>query len=119
MVAVSEGMNLGVKLGMDPSVLAGIINTSSGRCWSSDTYNPCPGVMAAVPSSRGYTGGFGVDLMKKDMGLALMAASQAGQKLPLGELSNDLYTAISQSGNGNKDFSYIYEHLRTLKEQAK
>jgi hypothetical protein len=31
------------RLGMDPKVLAGILNTSTGRCWSSDTYNPCPG----------------------------------------------------------------------------
>ena len=38
------GMNLGVKLGMDPKILAGIVNTSSGRCWSSDTYNPVPGM---------------------------------------------------------------------------
>ena len=40
MIGVSEAMNVGVKLGMDPSVLASVINTSSGRCWSSDTYNP-------------------------------------------------------------------------------
>jgi hypothetical protein len=24
---------------MDPKVLAGVMNTSTGRCWSSDTYN--------------------------------------------------------------------------------
>ena len=45
MIAVSEGMALGKTLGIDPAVLAGIVNTSSGRCWSSDTYNPCPGVL--------------------------------------------------------------------------
>jgi 3-hydroxyisobutyrate dehydrogenase len=44
---------------MDPKVLAGVMNTSTGRCWSSDTYNPCPGVISTAPSSRGYTGGFG------------------------------------------------------------
>ena len=65
MTAVSEAMNLGVELGIDPAVLAGIVNTSSGRCWSSDTYNPVPGVMPNVPSSKGYVGGFGVDLMLK------------------------------------------------------
>jgi 3-hydroxyisobutyrate dehydrogenase len=53
-------MNLGVKLGLDPKILAGIFNTSSARCWSSDTYNPVPGVMEGVPASKGYTGGFGV-----------------------------------------------------------
>ena len=45
MLGVSEAMNLGVKLGMDRNKLAGIFNTSTSRCWSSDTYNPCPGVM--------------------------------------------------------------------------
>lgn len=33
------------RLGLDKKVLAGILNTSSGRCWSSDTYNPVPGVI--------------------------------------------------------------------------
>jgi len=36
MIGVAEAMRLGVKLGMDAKVLAGIINTSSGRCWSSE-----------------------------------------------------------------------------------
>ena len=54
MIAASETMNLGVKLGMDPKLLASIINTSSGRCWSTDTYNPVPNVMPNVPSSRDY-----------------------------------------------------------------
>jgi 3-hydroxyisobutyrate dehydrogenase len=64
-IGVSEAFNLGVKLGVDPKIIASVVNSSSGRCWSSDTYNPCPGVMDKVPSSRGYTGGFGSALMKK------------------------------------------------------
>eukprot|EP01080_Neovahlkampfia_damariscottae_P010300 gene10300-2717_t len=76
MAAVSESMILGTNLGMDPKILAGIINSSTGRCWSSDTYNPYPGVMEGVPSSRGYTGGFGSKLMLKDIGLALEAILQ-------------------------------------------
>ncbi|WP_323123808.1 3-hydroxyisobutyrate dehydrogenase, partial [Burkholderia alba] len=74
MAGVSEAMALGVALGIDPKVLGGIINTSTGRCWSSDTYNPYPGVIDTAPSSRGYTGGFGTDLMLKDLGLANDAA---------------------------------------------
>ena len=65
MIGVSEAMNLGIRLGLDPSMMAEIINTSSGRCWSSDTYNPCPGVMPGVPSSNNYQGGFGTALMAK------------------------------------------------------
>ena len=42
------------RLGLDPKVLAGIVNTSSGRCWSSEVYNPVPGVMPGVPSANDY-----------------------------------------------------------------
>jgi stage V sporulation protein SpoVS len=66
-----EAQALKAASGTDAKVLAGVINSSSGRCWSSDTYNPVPGVMPGVPSSRGYSGGFGSALMAKDLGLAL------------------------------------------------
>ncbi len=39
-----------------------------------------------MPASRGYTGGFGVDLMKKDLGLAVDAARSVDLTLPLGML---------------------------------
>lgn len=54
--------------GLDAKVLASVINTSTGRCWSTDTYNPFPGVMEGVPASRDYEGGFGSALMLKDLG---------------------------------------------------
>lgn len=53
------------RLGLDPKLLAKILNMSSGRCWSSDTYNPVPGVMEGVPSANNYQGGFGTTLMAK------------------------------------------------------
>ena len=107
MIGVSEAMSLGVALGIDPKLLAGIINTSSGRCWSSDTYNPYPGVMENVPASRGYTGGFGADLMLKDLGLATDAAKTAGQPVVLGAAAQQLYQIMSNKGDGGRDFSAI------------
>src|SRR5690606_12359216 len=107
MIGTAEAMNLGVSLGMDPGVLAGIINTSSGRNWSSDTYNPYPGVMDNVPASRGYSGGFGTDLMLKDLGLATEAARQSRQPVILGGLAQQLYQTFSSQGNGALDFSAI------------
>ncbi len=59
------------RLGLDKEVLAKLINTSSGQCWSSQTYNPCPGVVPNVPSSNQYNGGFASELMTKDLLLAL------------------------------------------------
>ncbi|MGO4004088.1 3-hydroxyisobutyrate dehydrogenase [Pseudomonas fluorescens] len=112
MIAVSEAMALGVSLGMDAGVLASIINTSSGRCWSSDTYNPFPGVLENAPAARGYTGGFGTDLMLKDLGLASEAAQQIGQPVLLGAFAQQLYQSFSAQGNGSLDFSAIINMYR-------
>jgi len=116
MLGVSEAMNLGVKLGMDPKKLAGIFNTSTARCWSSDTYNPCPGVIETAPASRGYTGGFGSALMLKDLGLATEAAKTAGVPLALGGLAQQLYSLMVAHGYGGKDFSAFYEYLQNAKK---
>src|SRR5579871_3276883 len=112
MIGVSEAMSLGAALGIDPKVLAGIINSSSGRCWSSDTYNPYPGVMDNVPAARGYTGGFGTDLMLKDLALATDAARRAGQSVVLGAAAQQLYQLWRASGAGGKDFSTIIDLVR-------
>jgi 3-hydroxyisobutyrate dehydrogenase len=112
MIGAAEAMNLGASLGIDPKVLAGIINTSSGRCWSTDTYNPYPGVMDNVPAARGYTGGFGTDLMLKDLGLAADAARQAKQAVPMGAVAQQLYQLWSSRGAGGQDFSSIINLLK-------
>lgn len=112
MVGVAEAMALGVALGMDAKVLAGIINTSSGRCWSSEVYNPFPGVLDNVPAARGYSGGFGSDLMLKDLGLATDAARHARQPVPLGATAQQLYQTFSLQGHGGLDFSAIINLFR-------
>jgi 3-hydroxyisobutyrate dehydrogenase len=107
MIATAEGMTLAAKLGMDPKTFAAIVNTSSGRCWSSDTYNPYPGVLENVPASRGYSGGFGADLMLKDLSLVTDAAKSAKHPVMLGALAQQIYQKHSVDGNGAKDFSSV------------
>jgi 3-hydroxyisobutyrate dehydrogenase len=112
MAGVAESMALGEALGIDPKVLGGILNTSTGRCWSSDTYNPFPGLIETAPSSRGYTGGFGTDLMLKDLGLATEAAKSAKQPAFMGALAQQLYQAMSSRGDGKLDFSAVIRLYR-------
>ncbi|POQ01830.1 3-hydroxyisobutyrate dehydrogenase [Pseudomonas syringae] len=112
MIGVAESMALGNALGIDTEVLAGIINTSTGRCWSSEAYNPWPGIVETAPASRGYSGGFGAELMLKDLGLATEAARAAHQPVVLGAVAQQLYQAMSLRGDGGKDFSAIIEGYR-------
>ncbi|GAB2944684.1 MULTISPECIES: 3-hydroxyisobutyrate dehydrogenase [Aquaspirillum] len=107
MAGTSEALALGVANGLDPKVLSDIIAKSSGRNWATELYNPWPGVMDNVPASREYSGGFGTDLMLKDLGLAEEAAISAKQAIPLGAQARQLYALHSGLGHGGLDFSSI------------
>ena len=109
MIGTSEAIRLGVANGLDPKVVSDVMAKSSGRNWTLDVYNPCPGVAENVPAARGYTGGFGVDLMLKDLGLAVESAGASGASVPLGELARQLYDLHSKTGAGGLDFSSIYK----------
>lgn len=111
MAGTAEALALGVANGLDAHVLSDIMRQSSGRNWALELYNPCPGVMDNVPASRGYSGGFGVDLMLKDLGLAAESARTVQAAVPLGELARNLYALHSQQGAGALDFSSIYSLL--------
>ena len=80
--------------------------------WVLELYNPVPGVMDNVPASRGYSGGFGVDLMLKDLGLAAEAAMSVKSPAPLGELARNLYALHSARGAGALDFYSIIDVLK-------
>jgi 3-hydroxyisobutyrate dehydrogenase len=108
MLGTSEALRLGIANGMDPKVLSDIMSKSSGRNWPLELYNPCPGVMENVPSSKGYVGGFGVDLMLKDLGLAVENAENLDALIPLGKLAQQLYESHSKAGNGQLDFSSVF-----------
>ena len=107
MIGTSEAIALGVANGLDPKVLSEIMRRSSGGNWALEKYNPLPGVMDNVPSSRGYAGGFGTDLMLKDLGLAQENAAAVRASTPLGGLARNLYAAHSLGGNGALDFSSV------------
>lgn len=111
MIGTAEAMALGKRLGMDSNKLAEVMNTSTARCWSSDTYNPVPGVIEGVPATRGYAGGFGSALMAKDLTLALAAGGQVSARLPLGSHAHQLYGLLMEHGLGDKDFGVIYQYL--------
>ena len=49
-----------------------MFSTSTSRCWSVDTYVPVPGILESVPANRDYNGGFGVNLLLKDLGLIIL-----------------------------------------------
>jgi 3-hydroxyisobutyrate dehydrogenase len=109
MAGTSEALQLAIDNGLDPKVMSDIMLQSSGRNWTLELYNPCPNVMPNVPSSNQYQGGFMVDLMRKDLGLAMDTALKSHSTTPMGGLAQSLFSMHSMNGNGARDFSSIFE----------
>ncbi|MGB2075789.1 3-hydroxyisobutyrate dehydrogenase [Pseudoalteromonas sp. SCSIO 43095] len=109
MAGTSEAIQMGINNGLDAKVLSDIMSASSGRNWTLELYNPCPGVMDTAPASNNYKPGFMVDLMAKDLGLAMEAAQQSNSLTPMGSMAKNLYTMMQHQGAGSDDFSAIFK----------
>ncbi|KAI9736440.1 MAG: hypothetical protein M1818_006174 [Claussenomyces sp. TS43310] len=111
-IGTAEAMNLGIKLGLEPKTIGNLINASTGKCWPSEVNNPVAGVVEGAPAERDYSGGFGVALMKKDLGLALIAAQEANATLVLGDKAQEVYETVAEDERfAGKDFSVVYKYL--------
>ncbi|XP_058071616.1 probable 3-hydroxyisobutyrate dehydrogenase, mitochondrial isoform X5 [Magnolia sinica] len=117
MLGVSEAFALGQSLGITASTLTNIFNSSSACCWSSDTYNPVPGVMDGVPSSRNYVGGFSSKLMAKDLELAAVSAEEVGLKCPFSSQAREIYAKLCEEGHEYEDFSCAFRHYYSGKDE--
>jgi 3-hydroxyisobutyrate dehydrogenase len=111
MVAVTEAFALGLAKGVDPNVLFDVMSKASGNCWTLQTRCPAPGVVTESPVNDGFAPGFMTDLMYKDLGLALFAASQEKIPLALTAIAHEQYAATSRRGFGRLDFSAVAKLL--------
>lgn len=94
-LATAEAMNLGMRAGMDPRLIQQIFSKSTAQSTMNDKFNPVPGVCPDAPPSHGYKGGFKVQLMRKDVGLAVKVAESVGAKLMLGDAGLKAYDEAS------------------------
>lgn len=101
MQASCEAMVLGVKAGVQPKVLFEIMSKSSGQNWALSTYMP-------KKAFKGdFEPGFMVDLMYKDLGLALNLASIFNVPILMGATCRQVFELARANGKGRKDFSAI------------
>lgn len=105
MAATAEAVAMGVKAGLDATVMIDVINAGSGRSRASDQKFP----QSILPRTFDY--GFATALMLKDLKLAMEAAATAQIDPQMGRRAKELYEAFDAAGNGGLDFSAI---IRTL-----
>lgn len=116
MIGTCETLNLGQRLGLDAKLLSDIINTSTGRNWSCEVYNPVPGVLPNSIASKNYEKGFQATLMTKDLGLAQTVATSTTSPIPLGSICHQIYRImLTKPEYQTKDFGAVYKFFQELK----
>lgn len=112
-IATCEALNLGIKLGIQPSMLVEVINSSTGMNWLTQNSLPIAGLNPSRPTAadRDYAPGFTNELMKKDIQLAVKSASLARVPLPLSQKAIDTY-ALASFHYPKKDVTIVYKMLQ-------
>ena len=95
-MATAEGLALGKQFGLDPDVMTDVLNVSTGMSWISQTQ------IRQRITSRKFDDAFKLDLMVKDIGIAMELANSQGLPLPLSALGHHLWKAAGRhAGEGS------------------
>jgi 3-hydroxyisobutyrate dehydrogenase-like beta-hydroxyacid dehydrogenase len=108
LLAMGEALALGVRCGADPKVMYEVLKTSSGYSKMMDLR--LPGFLF----DGAFQPGFKLDLMKKDLNLAVDSAQALAIPLVFGSLAAQVFAAASAAGRGGQDFSAAAEFLAGL-----
>lgn len=104
MAALAEACAIAQREGIDAALLYEILTTSTGDSRVLRTRYPLSGVDPAHPSSREYGPLFMLDLIAKDLGLAV----ELGGDVPVAAAALDAYHAAQRAGLGALDYSAVF-----------
>ncbi|MBN9426614.1 MAG: NAD(P)-dependent oxidoreductase [Burkholderiales bacterium] len=96
-----EAMLIGSKFGLDPAVMVDVLNASSGR------NNSTEAKFKQFVLSGSYGSGFALDLMVKDLGIALEVARQTQTAAPLSALCRELWASAAAVLGPGQDHTAI------------
>ena len=106
-LAFSEGLLLAERGGIDPELAARVMGESSIGSPMLETRLP---MLLDLPKSAW----FDVELMQKDIRLALQAATRLRLALPSAETANDILAKARELGYGERDIAALHEVLGRL-----
>jgi 3-hydroxyisobutyrate dehydrogenase len=107
--ATAEGLVIGKRYGLDPAVMTDVLNQSTGMSWITQTH------IRQRILSRSFDDPFKLDLMLKDIGIALELGREQQQPLPLSALGQQLWRAATLDA---KPGASVSELARWVERQA-
>jgi len=103
--ALAEGINFGLKAGLDMKQVLDVIGKGAAQSWQMDN-------RGRTMIDDKFDFGFAVDWMRKDMRICLEEAKKNGVPLPVTEMVNGFYGEVQQMGGGRWDTSSLLRRLR-------
>lgn len=107
MAVLAEAVALARSEGLDPAAVYEIISNGTGDSRVLRNRYPVPGVVEDAPASNGWAPLFPVDLIAKDVGLALETAAEHGLEFPVAEVALARYRAAQAAELGELDYSAV------------
>jgi 3-hydroxyisobutyrate dehydrogenase len=108
MAAIAESVAVARREGLDPAAVFDVLRNGTGDSRVLRMRFPVPGVLPDAPASREFAPLFPVDLMAKDLALALEAAAGQALEAPVAAAALERYRAAQDQGLGGLDYSAIF-----------
>ena len=105
MIATSEAFLTGLKSGLSMETMVDVVRASSGGTWVLENHFP------NTVLKNQHEPGFMLDLMYKDIGLAVSLADDVAVPVPVGALVRQVYQNGRAAGLGRKDFSVVWHQM--------
>ncbi len=106
-LGVMEGLVMGMKAGIDPALLVEIVTNSSG--FSAALRGAAPAIM-----ERNFEPGFTLDLMHKDVALAVELAKQLNVRVLAGSMAEQVIQEARGSGLGSRGMAALVQPLEKI-----
>jgi 3-hydroxyisobutyrate dehydrogenase len=112
MTAVAEACAIAEREGIDATILFELLAASTGDSRVLRMRFPLAGVDPAHPSSRNWEPLFALDLIAKDLALAVELAEAAGVNADVTRAALAEYRASQAAGHGPDDYSAVFLRMR-------
>jgi 3-hydroxyisobutyrate dehydrogenase len=107
-MATAEGLTIGKHFGLDPEVMTDVLNVSTGMSWISQTQ------IKRRVINRKFDDPFKLELMVKDIGIAMELANSKGLPLPLSALGHHLWEAAGRYAEKGSSISHMVKWIEHM-----
>jgi 3-hydroxyisobutyrate dehydrogenase len=107
-MATAEGLIIGKKAGLDPDIMIDVLNVSTGMSWISQTH------FKQRITSRKFDDAFKLELMVKDIGIAMELAKRNGIPTPLCSLDQELWSSAERSSEKGSSISNMVRWVERM-----